>query len=85
MEQNDLLGTIAGTLTTISFIPQVWKIWRSRSANDISIGMFILFGLGVTLWLIYGLILQAMPIVLANGVTLLMVLVILIMKAAFKS
>jgi MtN3 and saliva related transmembrane protein len=84
MEPQDLLGSVAGTLTTISFVPQVWKIWKSRSAEDISFGMFLLFALGVVLWLVYGVMIQAMPIILANGVSLALVLAIIVMKVLFR-
>ncbi len=56
MNSNDTLGLIAGGLTTISFLPQVIKTWRSRSAKDLSFRMFGIFSVGVLLWLIYGLI-----------------------------
>ncbi len=74
------IGSAAGILTTIAFIPQVVKTWRSGSAEDISLGMFLLFTTGVLLWLIYGLALQAMPIIAANSVTLLLALTILTLK-----
>jgi MtN3 and saliva related transmembrane protein len=80
----DLLGTAAGTLTTISFVPQVVKTWRSRSGGDISTGMFLLFSLGVLLWLIYGLWIEALPIVIANGITLLLALTILWLKYRYR-
>lgn len=76
----DLIGTLAGTLTTIAFVPQVLQTWRTRSTRDISIWMFLLFSLGVFLWLVYGLLLGAFPIILANGVTLLLSTFILAMK-----
>lgn len=76
----DLLGLVAGTLTTIAFVPQVVKLWRSRSTRDISLGMFVTFSIGVALWLLYGLAIHAWPIVLANAVTLLLALTILILK-----
>jgi MtN3 and saliva related transmembrane protein len=84
METQDLIGFAAGTLTTVSFIPQVVKTWRSRSAKDISFGMFLLFSLGVVLWLVYGLALEATPIIVANLVTLILSLSIIVMKLAFK-
>jgi len=84
METQDLIGLAAGTLTTVSFVPQVIKTWTSRSAKDISFGMFLLFSLGVVLWLIYGLALQATPIIVANLVTLALSLSIIVMKLAFK-
>ncbi len=83
MTEIDLLGTVAGTLTTLAFIPQVVKTWRSRSTADISAGMFVLFTSGVLLWLIYGIALHALPIILANGVTLALSLAILVMKLRF--
>jgi len=80
MDMTNLIGTLAGILTTIAFIPQVIKTWRSRSARDISLFMFLLFSTGVSLWLVYGLILNAMPIVIANGITLALSLSILVLK-----
>ncbi|MFN5744547.1 MAG: SemiSWEET transporter [Methylococcaceae bacterium] len=84
MESYDLVGIIAGTLTTLSFVPQVFKTWRSRSARDISTGMFLLFSLGVALWLIYGLAIQSMPIIVSNVLTLILSCSIIAMKIAFK-
>ena len=83
MITNDLIGSIAGTLTTIAFLPQVLKTYRSRSAKDISLVMFLLFSLGVFLWLLYGLSLQSMPIVVSNGITVVLSLSILAMKFWF--
>jgi MtN3 and saliva related transmembrane protein len=83
METSDLIGSLAGTLTTVSFIPQVIKTWRSRSASDISFGMFLLFSLGVLLWLIYGTHIHSVPIVLANSITLGLSLSIIAMKLRF--
>lgn len=74
------IGTLAGVMTTIAFIPQVGKTWRTGSARDISLLMFLLFSSGVLLWLIYGILLQAMPIIIANGITLALSLSILVMK-----
>lgn len=84
MSNNDLLGLIAGGFTTIAFLPQVLHTFRSRSAKDISLGMFLLFSTGVFLWLIYGLRLQATPIILANAITLILSLLILGMKFWFS-
>lgn len=79
----DVIGVTAGILTTISFVPQVIKVWKTRSATDISLWMFLLFSLGVLLWLIYGIYLNAMPIIVANSVTLLLALSVLAMKVRF--
>lgn len=80
----DVLGMIAGTLTTIAFVPQVVKTWRSKSTHDISYGMFILFSLGLLLWLAYGIVIDAMPIIVSNLVTLVLALVILGLKFRYK-
>ncbi len=64
------IGLMAGTLTTISFIPQVLRIWRTRSGKDVSGHMFVIFSLGVALWLIYGICLRDYPIIISNAVTL---------------
>jgi MtN3 and saliva related transmembrane protein len=84
MEINELIGLAAGTLTTVSFVPQVLQTWKSRSAKDISLGMFLLFSLGVTLWLIYGFGISSTPVILANAITLVLALSILLMKIVFK-
>jgi MtN3 and saliva related transmembrane protein len=80
----DLLGLSAGSLTTISFVPQVIKTWRSKSADDISTGMFAIFSLGLIMWLIYGLYLQSLPIIISNIVTLLLTLIILVLKFRYS-
>lgn len=79
----DWIGSVAAALTTTAFIPQAWKVWRSRHTADISLGMYVLFTLGVALWLCYGLLLQSWPIIIANGVTLLLAGVVLAMKFKF--
>jgi MtN3 and saliva related transmembrane protein len=84
IELTDLLGLLAGTLTTCSFLPQVIKTWRSRSAADISLIMFSLFSFGVLIWLVYGFMIHAAPVIIANAVTLVLALAILIMKVRFK-
>jgi MtN3 and saliva related transmembrane protein len=76
----DCVGALAGVLTTVSFVPQVVKTWRSGSAEDLSLFMFALFSAGLLLWLVYGLALRSLPIVLANGITLMLALSILLMK-----
>ncbi len=76
----NVVGLAAGVCTTLAFVPQVVKTWRTREAEDISMGWLTIFSGGTFLWLIYGLWLREAPIVGANGVTLLLVLVILYVK-----
>lgn len=75
---------MAGGLTTAAFLPQVIKTWRSQSANDLSLGMFLMFSTGVALWLIYGLIVKDIPVIAANSVTLVLALILLYFKLRFK-
>jgi MtN3 and saliva related transmembrane protein len=70
MDLVEWVGGLAGTLTTIAFIPQVMKTWRSGSAEDISLFMFLLFSTGVALWLIYGIAIGSVPVIAANAITL---------------
>lgn len=78
-----LLGLLAGTLTTISFVPQLLKTWRTKSAKDMSLPMLISFCSGVLLWLVYGILLQATPVILANFITLILALIILGLKLTY--
>ena len=83
MESSDLIGMAAGSLTTLSFIPQVVKTWKSRSAADISLGMMLLFSLGVVLWLAYGWAIGSFPVILFNVITLVLSASIIVMKLHF--
>ena len=84
MDQMTILGLAAGTLTTIAFIPQLMKTWQTKSAKDVSFLMLITFNIGIFLWLIYGIYLQALPIILANGITLVFNLIILWLKIKYR-
>jgi MtN3 and saliva related transmembrane protein len=83
MDNATLIGYFAGFLTTVAFVPQVLKTWKSKSASDLSLGMFLIFSLGVLCWLIYGILLTEIPIVFWNTVTLILALALLIMKLKF--
>ncbi|HUV99959.1 MAG TPA: SemiSWEET transporter [Gallionella sp.] len=77
------IGSAAATLTTIAFIPQAWKVWRTKHTADISMGMYILFTIGVALWLTYGILLESWPIIIANAFTLVLAGAVLAMKVKF--
>lgn len=81
---SEAIGLIAGTLTTFSFLPQVIKTYRSRSSGDLSFGMLGLFSLGVSLWLLYGVLIESRPIMLSNFLTLLLTLALVAMKIGFE-
>jgi MtN3 and saliva related transmembrane protein len=84
MTSTDLIGYAAAGLTTLSFVPQAWLTFRTRDVRGISLGMYSAFALGVALWLVYGWLLQAWPVVLANAVTLTLALCILGMKLRYR-
>jgi MtN3 and saliva related transmembrane protein len=84
MNTIQLLGLAAGSLTTAAFLPQVIKTWKTRSAKDLSLGMFSLFCLGVALWLAYGLIVRDIPVIAANMLTLMLASTLLFFKLRFK-
>ncbi|NTV94496.1 MAG: SemiSWEET transporter [Thiobacillus sp.] len=79
-ELNNLIGYPAAFLTTVAFVPQAWKSWRSRDLSGISLPMYALFTLGVALWLAYGILLGSVPIMLGNGITLALASVVLVLK-----
>lgn len=78
------VGLIAGLLTTLAFLPQLLKTWRSRSAKDISSSWLVTFTVGIALWLLYGVLIGALPVILSNGITLLLTLLILYFKVKFR-
>ncbi len=79
-----ILGLVAGVLTTVAFLPQMFQIWLTKSAKDVSFVMLIIFMSGLFLWLIYGMIIGALPIIMANGVTLFFNLIILWLKIKYR-
>ena len=79
----DAIGSLAACLTTASFLPQVWLSFRTRDVSGVSLGMYSLFTVGIACWLVYGLLLLAWPIVIANTITLMLALTILGMKLRF--
>lgn len=84
MPLSDLIGYLAATLTTCSFVPQALHTFRTRDVSGISLGMYSVFTTGVALWLAYGVVLQAWPIVIANAITLVLASAILGMKLRFR-
>lgn len=80
MNLENILGYVAATLTTFAFLPQAWRIYKTKDMNAISFWMYLIFSLGVFLWLVYGVFINAWPVVIANAITLLISLWILWMK-----
>ena len=84
MDTINVLGLVAGALCTASFLPQVIKIRKSKSAKDISLGMFVVFCIGVSLWAVCGIMVKSIPIIVANSATLFLSALILAMKIKYK-
>jgi len=80
----ETVGYLAAIFTTAAFVPQVWHTFRTRDVAGISLGMYTVFAVGVALWLVYGLLRNSWPIVLANSVTLALALAILAMKIRYR-
>jgi MtN3 and saliva related transmembrane protein len=80
MEAVTALGLVAGTLTTLAFVPQVIKTWRTRSTHDISLAMFAIFTAGVVAWLAYGILRNDLPVIIANAVTVVLAGTVLYVK-----
>ena len=78
------IGFLAAIFTTIAFIPQAVKIYKTKSVKDISLPMWLIFCVGVFLWLIYGILIMSLPVILANIVTLLLSLFILFFKIKYS-
>ncbi|CCJ35434.1 hypothetical protein BN140_0511 [Methanoculleus bourgensis MS2] len=81
MDSVTALGLIAGSLTTLSFAPQVVRAWRTRSTADLSLAMLIIFLAGILLWLAYGVVKEDLAIIAANSITAVLIGLILSIKA----
>jgi|TARA_R110002049_G_scaffold73774_2_gene190502 MtN3 and saliva related transmembrane protein len=80
----ELIGLLAAVLTTISFLPQVYKTYKTKDTSGLSLSMFTIFFVGIVLWLIYGIHLNSLPMILANSVTAVSSLYLIIMKLKHK-
>ncbi len=84
MDAITVIGLIAALFTTVSLLPQLIKVWKTKSTKDISTSMFALFGGGVLLWFIYGLLVNDFPIIIANSLAFVQAVIILVFKLKFK-
>ena len=80
----ELLGYVAAVCTTVAFVPQVMKTYKSKSAASLSLGMFLFFTSGIILWLIYGIMINEYPIIVANLVTLVLAVMLIYFKLRYK-
>jgi MtN3 and saliva related transmembrane protein len=79
-----IIGLTAGTIVTLSFLPQVIKTWKTKETKDISLIMYIFICTGMILWLIYGILINEIPIIAANGVSLILALTMVFLKVKYK-
>lgn len=84
IDKFELIGLIAAILTTSAYVPQVYKTWKTKSAGNISLTMYIAMFSGIILWLIYGIHLNSFAMIVANIVTAILTLIILIFKVRYK-
>lgn len=80
----ETIGSMAGFCTTVSLTPQLYKIWRTRSAGDLSLAMFVVFGMGILLWLLFGIGVGSPSVIAANSASLALVIAILILAARYR-
>ncbi|MCX2678832.1 SemiSWEET transporter [Galbibacter sp. EGI 63066] len=80
----EILGLIAAFLTTSAFVPQVYKAWKWKNVEGLSLGMYLAFLTGVLLWLVYGFLIQSLAIIVANIVTAILVMTVLILIVKHK-
>ena len=83
MKSIDIVGYIAATLTTAAFLPQVFKVWQSKSTKDLALPTLLSFIAGVSMWLVYGFLVESTPIIIANAATLVLNLVVLRFKLKY--
>ncbi len=84
MNLTDTIGTVGATLTTVAFLPQVWHTLRTKDVSGISLGMYTVLTIGIAHWTVYGWLLSAWPVIIANGITLALALAILLMKLRYR-
>ena len=84
IDSYEIIGLIAAVLTTAAYVPQVYKTWKTKSAGNISLTMYIAMFIGILLWLVYGIHLKSLAMILANSVTAILTLIILVFKLRYK-
>ena len=83
MDYTGIIGTVGATLTTVCQIPQLVKVWKTRHTQDLSFTTYLILGIGVFIWIIYGFMLHAPPVYIANIATFILVFSILIFKIKY--
>jgi MtN3 and saliva related transmembrane protein len=84
IDKFEIIGLIAATLTTSAFVPQVYKAWKSKSTESLSLSMYVVFFMGIMLWLVYGFHLNSLAMILSNIVTGFLALILIFLKLKYK-
>ena len=84
MDQYTIIGLVAAFCTTVSFLPQAIRVIRTKQTRDISLGMYLMFSIGIFLWLLYGIFTRDIPIIVANSITFIFSFTILVLKIKYK-
>lgn len=84
MDFHTVIGLTAGFCTTVAFLPQAIKTWKTKSAKDLSLGMYSIFCTGIILWLIYGILINDLPVILTNVASMILATSILYFKLSYK-
>ena len=80
----EIIGLTAGVITTAAYVPQVYKTWVTKSAGNLSLTMYIAMFIGIVMWLVYGIHLDSLAMVLANTVTAILTLILIVFKLKYK-
>lgn len=84
IDNYEIIGLLAAFLTTASFVPQVYKTWKLKSADSLSLTMYIVFFIGVLLWLVYGIHIASLSMIIANSATAVLALLLILFKLKYK-
>ena len=85
MDSLDLLGLVATAFTTSSFVPQVWRTWKTRDVSGISLPTYVIITVGLALWLVYGVLKDDLPLIVANAMMVVLTGAITVMKLKFET
>lgn len=80
----EIIGLVAAVLTTSAYVPQVYKTWKTKEADDLSMTMYVVMFVGIVLWLVYGIHLKSLPMILANIVTTILTFILIVFKLRYK-
>ena len=84
IDKFEIIGLIAAVLTTSAYVPQAYKTWKTKSAGNVSLAMYLIMLVGIILWLIYGIHLNSISMILANSATITLTVIIIIFKLKYK-